>query len=85
MTSPISPVEGVRKPSIVIKRVRGDHNFDLSDSFSTAKKVITQAAYYKGNGFILAIGELNHPNCWNDKRFDAICSAIQAACNGASR
>jgi hypothetical protein len=69
------------KSPIAVKQVRGEHEFALSDSFSDAKKVITQTAYYKGDGFVLALGELNLRNHWNDPKFDAICKAVEAACN----
>lgn len=67
------------KPNIAVKEVRGEHDFDFSDSFSDSRLRIAQTRYYRGDGFALAIAELNKINCWDDRKFDAICSAIKRA------
>jgi hypothetical protein len=64
-----------------LRKVSGDHDFDLSDSFSDGPKRVTQSCYFKGGNVVVAIGELNRPNHWDDEAFDAACKHLQTAWN----
>lgn len=67
-----------------LSKVRGEHNFSLDDDFSSARKRITQTRYFKAGDVVVAIAELNSPNHWNDKAFDAACEFLQSAWNAAA-
>lgn len=59
---------------------------DDSDQFSfysdgdESEAALTQHRYYSwGDGCVIAIGEINHRNTWDDKAFDAKCAALEKA------
>jgi hypothetical protein len=66
-----------------LRQLKGDHDYSFSDDFSKASKVITQTAFYKAGDVVIAIGELNRPNHWNDPAFDKACAFLQQAWNEA--
>lgn len=68
-----------------LRKVGGDHDFDLSDSFSRGPRRITQTQYYRAGNVVIAIGELNKPNRWNDEAFDAACSFLTRSWNDAAQ
>lgn len=66
-----------------LRKVTGDHGFDLSDTFSDGPLRIVQAAYFRGGKVVVAIAELNKPNHWDDDAFDEACAFLQRCWNDA--
>jgi hypothetical protein len=68
-----------------LRAVKGDHNYSLDDSFSSGPLHITQTAYFRAGNIVVAIGELNRRNRWDDDAFEAAMKHLQAAWNAALR
>lgn len=76
--------DGQRSPWVMPQEplvlLSGDDNDFLSfsgDDDGTGT-VMTQHRYYRwGDGCVVAIGEMNHPNIWDDEAFDAKCTALE--------
>lgn len=66
-----------------LRKASESREFDLSDSFSEYGKRITQTRYFTAGDIVVAIGELNRPNNWNDAKFDTACAFLQKAWNDA--
>ena len=55
-------------------------NFSIyADDADEDGKVLSQHRFYRWGDCIIAIGELNYPNQWDDEAFDAKCAALEAA------
>jgi hypothetical protein len=70
-----------------LARIKGDANDFLSFSGDNDDNGLsmTQHRYYRwGDNCVVAIGEMNHRNQWNDEAFDAKCLTLEAAL-GASK
>ncbi len=63
-----------------LRKIGGDHPYSLSDDFG-GKLRITQTAYFKAGNFIVAIGELNKRNRWNDAAMKAAMAHLQKSWN----
>jgi hypothetical protein len=68
-----------------LRKVTGDHNYSLDDSFSRGRLRITQTMYFRAGDVVVAIGELNRVNRWDDDAFDAACKFLQSAWNKAAK
>jgi hypothetical protein len=66
-----------------LRKAHEDHDFDLSDSFSRGPRKITQTAYFRAGDIVVAIGELNKPNHWNDAAFERAIAFLQRSWNDA--
>lgn len=73
-------VPTLEKDALVL--LSGDANDFLSfsgDDDGTGA-VMTQHRYYRwGDGCVVAIGEMNHRNTWDDEAFDAKCMALETS------
>jgi hypothetical protein len=65
-----------------LREIKGDHDYSLDGPFS-GKRVIGQARYFKTGDIVLAVGELNRPNHWDDEAFDAACAFLRDAWKAA--
>lgn len=67
-----------------LRKVGGDHPFDLTDGLGRNRtKVVTQSAYFRSGDVVVGIAELNRRNQWDDEAFDAACKFLQKAWNEA--
>lgn len=57
-----------------------DHPYSLTcDDADDDGHVITQTRYYRWGDCLIAIGELNTPNVWDDDAFDHACGLLASA------
>lgn len=66
-----------------LRKISGDHDYSLDDSFGRRAKVITETAYFRGGDFVVAIGRLDRPNRWNDEALERAMKHLQCAWNDA--
>lgn len=71
------------REALVLLRDDDADPYSFSGDGDDAGRVITQHRYYRwGDDCVIAIGELNWPNQWDDDAFDAKVDALTAALDG---